>query len=225
MFKEIMPKIYVFFSPNQGSNSYLLAGEKLVLIDTGLGETAPLLEDSLQKLGFSLGDVALIWHTHGHADHFSADFPFAKAEVKMHEFDAEYVNSGDSAFTCSHLFQPSELPKITGFLKHGQEISIKPFSIKVLLTPGHTKGSVCFYEENLKVLFSGDTLFEGNCGRFDLASGSIDELIDSLEMLSKLEIELLLPGHGPALKGAEANQKNLSAVLENLKSSQSGGFI
>jgi glyoxylase-like metal-dependent hydrolase (beta-lactamase superfamily II) len=81
--------------------------------------------------------------------------------------------------------------------------TIGPF--RVLHLPGHTPGSVAFYDEGAKVLFSGDTLFRGDYGRTDLPGGDTAKIMASLYRLFTLDKDIrVYPGHGPATTiGAE----------------------
>ena len=85
------------------------------------------------------------------------------------------------------------------------ELGDKAFGFKVLRTPGHSKGSVCFYSEDEGILFSGDTLFKAGFGRMDLAGGSASEMRRSLFELFKLPDDVTVyPGHGDSTTiGAE----------------------
>ena len=140
---------------------------------------------------------------------------FKNAEKRMHESDAKYVELNDARYTCSNLLNQDEYPSIDSVLHNDEVIDIKPFSLRVIHTPGHTKGSVCFYDEEQKLLFSGDTLFKDACGRTDLQGGSEEQLIESLLNLKFLDFEILLPGHGVVFKG---NQRaNIDSVLKSLK--------
>ena len=86
--------------------------------------------------------------------------------------------------------------------------------MQVIETPGHTKGSVSFYEKKNKLLFSGDCLFKGNIGRYDLESGSKEEMKESLEKLLKLDSKVLLPGHGEILReNYEDNIKEVKTLI------------
>ena len=73
-------------------------------------------------------------------------------------------------------------------------------SLKVIHTPGHSQGSICFYQEKEKILFSGDTLFASAIGRTDLPGGDQNQLIKSIkEKLFTLPLETkVFPGHGPS---------------------------
>lgn len=220
MFEEIMPNLYARISEGGSSNCYLLKGkgkQGCALIDTGLPENADLLAGSLVALGLSPEDVCLILHTHGHADHFGADFAFPKAEVLMHRADAEHVNRGDEDAICSHFFGQMPFPKIKKFLAEKQKIKFAGLDFEVLHTPGHTQGSVCFLERAKGMLISGDTLFSGSFGRYDLPSGGRAELLSSLKSLAKLDFSTLLPGHGRVLEGKAQQERNLKACIAMLR--------
>ena len=88
---------------------------------------------------------------------------------------------------------------------------------KIIKTPGHTPGSVCYYFEKEKIVFTGDTLFAGSIGRFDFSYSRKIKLADSLISLSKLPEETIVyPGHGEATTIA-AEKKNLGQFLNFLK--------
>lgn len=218
-FEEISPGVYALFAKGWSSNAYLLIGENKThhaLIDTGLHENAAVLEHALSALAPSIApaDISLILHTHGHADHISADFAFPNAEIAMHPADAEYVNAKDTHFTASSFFQDPYFPEITRMLSSEEKIKIGKSVLEVLHTPGHTAGSVCFLERKAKILFSGDTVFLGAVGRHDLVSGAANELRSSLEKLSALDFEILLSGHGNVLRGKQReNIENAIAML------------
>jgi len=207
MFEEILPNLYAFYSPNEGSNCYLLVGKKTLLIDTSLAKNTSNILDSLSSLGFTPGAIDMVCHTHGHADHFEADSAFKSTKLRMHSYDAQYVNMKAPLFTQSILLNSDTYPKIRTHYYENEIIDAHPFKLQVIFTPGHTKGSVCFYDKKYKLLFSGDTLFNRGCGRFDLVSGNRKELLSSLEKLSFLDYDVLLPGHGNALKSKQ--QENI----------------
>ncbi len=214
MFEKLSKNLFGFFSKTSSSNVFLIVGKRNVLIDSGSEENSPLLKSSLKEIGFSPHDVDLVLHTHGHCDHFSGDILFKKASIQMHEFDAEYVNIKDSSFTASALLGTKFFPKIKSFFSENETISLGTFDLNVVFSPGHTEGSVCFLEKKQKILFSGDTLFKGFPGRFDLVSGDKQKLTSSLLKLKKLDFETLLPGHGEGV--FEKQSKNIDKALECL---------
>lgn len=95
----------------------------------------------------------------------------------------------------------------THLCREGELLKFGALTVKVLHTPGHTPGSVCFAAEN--ALFTGDTLFQGSCGRTDLPGGSWTEIRRSLLRLKELTgCYTVYPGHGPATTLDEEKQYN-----------------
>jgi glyoxylase-like metal-dependent hydrolase (beta-lactamase superfamily II) len=75
-------------------------------------------------------------------------------------------------------------------------LDIGKWKLEVMETPGHSLGSLCLYERNEKILFSGDTIFpDGNIGRTDMYGGDTAELIRSIERLTNLDVNTIYPGH------------------------------
>lgn len=89
-------------------------------------------------------------------------------------------------------------PHIDKPLINNSELEVGNLSLKVVHTPGHTPGSVCFYSKKENILFSGDTIFaDGNYGRTDLACGDAKKLNESIKkILSFPDDTLVYPGHG-----------------------------
>lgn len=91
------------------------------------------------------------------------------------------------------------MPPLGRSLMDGDKIAFGNTTFKVIATPGHSKGCICFYDEKNQVLFSGDTLFSSSCGRTDLEGGDFDELLDSLKKLFVLpDNTQVYCGHGPS---------------------------
>lgn len=90
------------------------------------------------------------------------------------------------------------LPPLGKSLLDGSVITFGNTTLKVITTPGHSRGSICFFAETDRVLFSGDTLFCGSCGRTDLEGGSMENIMQSLQKLATLPDETkVFCGHGP----------------------------
>ena len=81
-------------------------------------------------------------------------------------------------------------------------------------SPGHSPDSICFYCRKEKILICGDVIFNQNTGRVDLPGGNADELKQSIEELSQLEIEYLLPGHMDIVTSAQKVKSNFDFVKE-----------
>ncbi len=171
-----------------GTNCYLLEDEKAhaaAVIDPGdeAGRILQVIKDD----GV---DVKYILLTHGHYDHTTAVPELHKAlpqaEIYIHRADANGAGS--------HLFPlAGQIPDLK-FYDEGDALTLGELTIQVLHTPGHSKGSVTLKVGD--VLFCGDTLFAGSCGRTDLAGGSYDEIMTSLKKLGELPGDYhVCPGH------------------------------
>jgi len=99
-------------------------------------------------------------------------------------------------------------------LNDGDIIDIGAHKLRIIWTPGHTIGSISIYDEVTGSLFTGDVVFVGGVGRYDLPTASADQLKDSLRRLSKMDIKGFYPGHGPSVQkgGKEHILKGLSMI-------------
>jgi hydroxyacylglutathione hydrolase len=177
-------------------NTYLLAcgqTKKAVLIDPG-GEAEKIVK-MVRDEGV---EPIYILNTHGHADHVLANQKLKavfSVPVCMHEDDDIFFAAADvRAKSQKELGLPAPAPADIR-LNDGQMLEVGKLQIKVIHTPGHTPGSVCFLAEGN--LFTGDTLFVGDVGRTDLTGGSLDMLLNSLkEKVIVLPAETIIwPGH------------------------------
>lgn len=175
-----------------GANCYIVGCKKTgeaVVIDPG-GDAMRIVSE-LTKKKLTLRHIL---NTHGHWDHTGANSELRKitrAPLLLHGLDAAGLND------------PPD-----GFLEDGQEVLFGTHALRVLHTPGHSPGGVCFSGPG--VVFTGDTLFAGSIGRTDLAGGSYESLIRSVrEKLFPLGDEIrAYPGHGPATTIGEERRHN-----------------
>ncbi|MBR1789730.1 MAG: MBL fold metallo-hydrolase [Bacteroidaceae bacterium] len=102
------------------------------------------------------------------------------------------------------------LVPVGDYLVDGQELRLGQTRIQVLHTPGHTPGGLCFCFPDQKVLFSGDTLFQGGVGRTDLPGGSMEQEVNSLreKVLTLPDETLIYPGHGPQTTVGDERRMN-----------------
>ncbi len=154
------------------------------------------IKNTLEKSGFH---VAAILLTHGHFDHIwgcSKLRQLTGAPVYAPAIEQDLLESAQ--LNCSELAGRACSVKPNFYVKGDEVLSILGFPIKLIETPGHTKGSSCYYFEEEKVLISGDTLFLESVGRTDLATGSMSQLEHSIEAkLSPLPDDVVVyPGHG-----------------------------
>lgn len=164
------------------------------------------LTDFIQSQGLTPEAIIL---THGHFDHvwgverLLAIYPDLK--IYMHPADKGIMDKMTMGFQgAGFSFLKHEFPTID--LEDNQELSLCGINFKVIHTPGHSPGSVCFWDKEDNLLLSGDTLFAGSIGRTDLAGGDYDQLMDSI--LKKVIVlpgdTDIIPGHGqPSTIGRE----------------------
>jgi len=99
-------------------------------------------------------------------------------------------------------------------LKNGEVFSTGEHELRVLHTPGHSAGSICLYEEASGALISGDTVFVGGVGRWDLPSGDYNTLVRSVKTLYELAPASIYPGHGPC--GIGSGKEQIAEALSYL---------
>ncbi|MCL5774438.1 MAG: MBL fold metallo-hydrolase [Firmicutes bacterium] len=174
------------------NNCYILADEdsrSAVIIDPGDNE-----EDILKTVNEKKFKVEKILLTHGHPDHVGA------AEAASSETGAPvYIHDEDKKLFKIKAQKP---------VAENDSITFGKYTIKVLHTPGHTPGSVCFLADGK--LFSGDTVFAGSVGRTDLPGGSYRDIMKSIkEKILPLSDDVeILPGHGPSSSIKEEKREN-----------------
>lgn len=184
------------------SNSYCLVNSQneCLLFDLGYNKD-DYIEKYLEKHDYKCLGLFL---THGHYDHI-----LGINYLSLPQNFPIYISSND--YRC--LFDPkynltSYLDKIVTIdekykineLEEGK-MSIKGFEFEVIATPFHTSGSLCFYFEKEKIMFSGDTLFKLGIGRMDLPGNERKMVYSSLDKIKKLDKETLIyPGHGSSTR-------------------------
>lgn len=181
-------------TPPLAANVYLIMDEKVSLIDAG-GDSAFLIK-ALQRY-VNPKEIEYLFLTHSHFDHAMAvpDLKKLGCKVVMHSLEFDLLKRGLTTLGYVYYFEPDVI------VRGGEEFELGEIKLKVIHTPGHTAGSVCYYEEEKGWLFSGDTVFKYGFGRYDLPSGNPYELLKSLEHLANLKVENLYPGHEEFVEG------------------------
>lgn len=171
-----------------GTNCYFLQDEEsglMAIIDPGDD-----WERILHQVKKAEGEVKYILLTHGHYDHTTAVPDLVKALPGVQV----YIHQADANGAGSQLFPLASQVQDLNNYDEGDTLSLGSLTIEVLHTPGHSKGSVTLKVGD--VLFTGDTLFCGSCGRTDLRGGSYEEIMASLKRLGELEGDFhVCPGH------------------------------
>ncbi len=188
-------EIYNLFPGSFASNCYLLLCDgHAAVVDPSANAKTILLE--LQKRNATLDMILL---THGHFDHIFAldtlrDATGVKAYIHQEDEDMPQDAVKNAFYSFFQTERTYRRPDYT--LTNEQRLPLGNEWIEVVHTPGHTAGSVC-YLCNGEFLLTGDTLFDGNYGRYDLYSGNLSKLRQSLAHLRTLPQHLpIYPGHG-----------------------------
>jgi len=159
-----------------------------------------VMVQAIRNGGLSLDGILL---THGHFDHMMnlasllAVFP---VPVYLGIGDKDFPSDGRKNAFSVFFGQDRTFPEATDLLHDDDTLMLGADTLRVIATPGHSGGSVCFYDKSSRILLTGDTLFSDNVGRTDLYGGSWEILRDSLECLAELAESdpdvTIYPGHG-----------------------------
>ena len=193
-----------------GTNCYILEDDQTNLaavIDPG--DEPELIQEALEKEGV---EVRYLLLTHGHYDHTTAvpalHRVYPQADIYIHQADAN--GAGSTLFPLAGEVDDLKL------YDEGDVIRLGDHEIQVLHTPGHSPGSVTLKVED--VLFTGDTLFAGSCGRTDLRGGSYEQIRQSLKRLGELKGDFhVCPGH-EATSTLERERRSNPFLMEAMRS-------
>jgi glyoxylase-like metal-dependent hydrolase (beta-lactamase superfamily II) len=187
-------RIMAWRVPPYDNGSYIVVDDRrdARLIDPAMGERVVI--DAVKEQGLHLVEIL---NTHGHPDHIygnAAVKEATKARLAIHRLDAYRL--GPTRPATNLPIPPCDADDLfdEGALRY-----VADLNVTALHTPGHTEGSTCFYFERERVLFSGDVLFQGSTGRWDLPGGDREQMERSLERVMTLPQDTkVYPGHGAA---------------------------
>ncbi len=189
-------KLEIFITNSLREKAYVLYDENTkdaICVDPGNGDDGIL--EFINENGLNLKYVLL---THGHFDHIMGVGSLAPtgAKVIAYEFEKEILNNTEHNGGYNYLVELSI--DADEYIDESFKFDELSFEVKVLHTPGHTKGGCCYYVPSIQSVFTGDTLFRETIGRSDLFSGNFEELISSIKTkLFVLDDETVcFPGHG-----------------------------
>lgn len=183
-------------------NTYVLSDEtgECTIIDPGMNNSAEEKElvDYIKSAGLKPVSIIL---THAHIDHIlGCKFATGQYQIQMsaHKDCNKFLSQAKvQASTFGILFNGA--PNIDNFLNEGDIARFGNSELKVLYTPGHADGSLCYYSEKDKFVISGDVLFNQSIGRTDLPTGDYDLLKYSIweKLFTLPEETVVYAGHGP----------------------------
>jgi len=212
--KEILKNLYYFSEdPMLDCNQYCIIDQEsgeIALFDAGNGISLKGLIEGMRNLDLDIENVTKVFLTHEHVDHVLGLYPLIKMlkndspKIYAYGKTAEILKKGEE----SQIF-PMTLgitPKMFGLeivplnvidLKETKEIEINSeFTFQIYYTPGHSLGSISYYEASKKILIPGDLIFcGGSFGRFDFPGSSLTSLQNSIKKMNDLNVKYLLPGH------------------------------
>ncbi len=180
------------------TNCYILIDEatgKAAVVDPGFMTSS--LKNAINSPEIKSVDYILL--THGHFDHIMGVYELKEmtgAKVAIHTNDKKCLESERESLACQVFPGKQKTLSCDVELTDGMVINVGSLEVKVMATPGHTKGGCCFVVGD--TIFSGDTLFAGSIGRCDLPGGDVMTLLKTLHNISKTMTGdyRVLPGHG-----------------------------
>lgn len=220
---EFLPGVHIV-PGTWWSRIYLIEGEKLALVDTGIAWNAGKVLDYIRAIGRKPEDLEYILMTHSHPDHASSALALCQrtgACIVAHAGDTRTCSDQQVSLSYMGVFNCLKLPLpffqracVGQVVQGGEELPIGG-GMQVVHTPGHTPGSVCYLLKERGVLFSGDTLFSDGVRlsrSVPFPGYNARHYQESLEKLAALDFEALCGGHGaPLLRGASGQLRRLLA--------------
>ena len=211
---------YVWQGRDNNCNTYLFANvlenNKHIIIDPGHIITPHLKEAGYDRLvkaigndGLKIEDIGVVVITHAHPDHIESARKFQEKSQALVVLSEEE----------EPVFKMFNGGKVDAFINEGplKVGNLVKEPLEVIHTPGHSIGEISLYWPAKKALAVGDVIFYHNTGRVDLPGGSPQQLKESIEKLSKLEVEYLLCGHPYENPGVIIGKKNVRDNFEFLK--------
>lgn len=212
--KEVLKNLY-YFSENQmlDCNQYVIKdskSDKLALFDAGNGISLNGLFKGMEKYSLDPYNITKVFLTHEHVDHVLGLYSLMQKlkedppEIYAFGETVKILEKGEKSQICPEIlgidltiFGIEIIPLRVNELTNSISVNVSTdFNFQIHYTPGHSLGSICFYDPTNKVLIPGDLVFTGGSfGRYDFPGGSLNALINSIKYVNNLDVKYLLPGH------------------------------
>jgi glyoxylase-like metal-dependent hydrolase (beta-lactamase superfamily II) len=212
---KLVDNLYVYLWTDQrenNCNSILIDGKTPLLIDPGHHHRTDYLLERISADGIDPGKIKVLIITHSHPDHFEGARAFQNASVKigLSRQEERYIEEvGRPMYVQQGMTMPEY--RVDFYVDEGT-LMIGKHEFQTFITPGHSPGSLCLYWPRHKVFIAGDLIFMQGVGRTDLPGGDSEALKKSIERVAKLQIEYLIPGHGPIVQGADQVKANFEFI-------------
>jgi len=187
-------------------NTYLIDNDKRILIDPGHVRLLRHVETALHELKMEISDIDVVIATHGHPDHIEGVEKFTPSAL--------FGMNGEEYNLLRQMAGRYIACPEPDFLLQEGELYLGAEEFAVLVTPGHSPASISLYWPKRKALFTGDVVFHQSIGRSDLPGGDGTKLKESIQQLSALDVDYLLPGHGEIVQGKDAVQENFRKIKD-----------
>jgi len=211
---KVIDNLY-HFSENQmlDCNQYCIINKdngKIALFDGGNSLAVKGLFLGMEKQNLDYNNITKIFLTHEHIDHVIGLYPLMKImkenppEIFAYGDTVKILSEGDESKICPgalgitpKMFGAEIIPlKITDITNQKEIIINSEFTFQIHYTPGHSLGSISYYEPSKKILIPGDLVFTGGSfGRYDFPGGSLKKLQNSIKYVNDMDVKYLLPGH------------------------------
>ncbi len=212
--QEVCENLYFFGEkPMLDCNQFIINDkntDEIALFDAGNGVSLKGLIEGLKQNNLEYQNITKVFLTHEHLDHVVGIYPLMELmenqppELFAYGETAKILMKGDEAqiFPRALGINPKDFGleivplKVTNIAQQKEIIVNSEFIFQIRYTPGHSLGSICYYEPNKKILIPGDLVFiGGSFGRYDFHGGSLSDLQNSIRLINKLDVKYLLPGH------------------------------
>lgn len=210
----------LYFYPERGMldcNTYVIKGTPTIIIDPGSTQFLTALLQEMRQDGIDAKDIDIIANTHLHGDHCGANEALKQlsgAKILSHPLQKQFYNV--TVIETARFFGFPPMGFTTDSYTDNNKLDTGDIALELIPSPGHSPDSICFYCQKDKLLICGDVIFAGNTGRADLPGGNADELKHSIEELSQLEIDYLLPGHMDIVTSSEKVKSNFDFIKRSV---------